>query len=90
MRQIPAEPFCIQARFVHADQTDRREMILKCSEISLRIRVQTFIQQFCNDCTFDMERSCRNIHHPVESLIEFFHIIREICYSRHIDRHDTY
>ena len=54
---IAAKPFCIQSCLVHSDQTNGGEMIIETSQITFGVRIQTFIQKFRDDLSFDMKRS---------------------------------
>ena len=88
-RHILADPLCVQARFVHTDKTDRRKMIVKRAEVTLRVRIQTLVKKLRDDGTLYLQGTCGNIHQTVESLVEISLVRCLVRDARHVDRHDT-
>ena len=43
--EVCAEPACVEAGFVHTDQTDGREVVLEGAEVTLGVGVQTLFQE---------------------------------------------
>ncbi len=89
VRQVFPNPLRVQAGFVHADQADGGEMVVKVAEVALRVGVKPFFQQAGDDFALDLERTRGDIHHPVETGIKIFFIFRKIGDARHVDRHDA-
>ena len=86
---IRTQPVCIETHLVHTDQTDGGEMIIKASQISLGVRIQSLVQKFGDHASLDLQTSRRNIHHAIQSLVEIILVGGQISDSRHIDRHNT-
>ena len=72
MGQITAQPFGIQANLVHANQADGGEMILKTSQVTLGVWIQTVIQQSGDNLSLDVKGSRRNIHQTIQSAVKLF------------------
>ena len=65
-------------------------MILKASEISLGVRIQSLIQKSADHISFDVKRSRGDIHHMIQTLIKFLRCSGKICDTWHIDGYNTY
>ena len=89
VRHIRAQPFRVQPDFVHAEQPDCGEVIVEFSEIALRIRIQPFVQEFCDDFALDVEGTRRDVHHMIQALEKVFPVFRQICDARHVDGDDS-
>ena len=90
MSKVFAKPFCIESDFVHTDHTDRGKMICKSSEVTFCIRIQSFIQQFGDHISFDLQGTGGNIHHTIQSLIEILFCLGQVSDSRKVDRHNAH
>jgi hypothetical protein len=86
---VAAEPVRIEAGFIHADQADRREMIAEGSEVSLRIRIKSLIQELRDDLSLDMQRACGNIHQTIQPVENPSRVFGLISNPRHVDRNDA-
>ena len=74
-RHIFSYPLCVESRFVHADETDRREVVCKSAEITLGVGIKTLVKQFGYDGTLGLEGARRHVHEPVETLEELVLIL---------------
>ncbi len=45
VREIFLKPFCIEPRLIHADEPNRRKMVVKPAQIPLCIRIQPLLQK---------------------------------------------
>ena len=89
MSYVFSEPVCVQTCFVHADETDRREVIFEGAEITLCIRIKSFVEELCDYSSLDAERTRRNVHDVVKAFIEVFLVFRKICKTGKVYRHDA-
>ena len=64
-------------------------MVCERAEITLGVRIQTFVEKFGNYVTFNLERTSGDIHKSVKAFIEIGFVDGLICYSRHIDGNDA-
>ena len=87
--QVGPEPFGIETSLVHTHKTDGGKVIVELAEIPFGIGIKSFFQQFGNDFTLDLERSCRNIHHMVEPGIEILLVFSQIGDTGDIDSDHT-
>ena len=87
--EVLSEPFGVQAAFVHADQTDSREVVVERGKVSLGIREQSVLEQFGDDFALYFQRTRGNIHHLVETGVKVALVLGKIPYPRHIDRNDA-
>ena len=69
---VTAKPFCIQSCLVHSDQTNGGKMIIEASQITFGVRIKSLVQEFRDDLSLDVERSCRNIHQTIQSAVKLF------------------
>ena len=60
-------------------------MVVESSEIMLRVRIETFIEELCDRVSLDLERSCGDVHEVVESLHEIVHVGCEVSDPRDVD-----
>ena len=67
---ILAYPVRVESRFVHTDETYRREVVGESAQITLGVRIQTFVEKLCYDNTLCLERTRRNIHKSVKAFEE--------------------
>jgi hypothetical protein len=74
MGHILTDPFRVEACFVHAYQTDGREVVLESAQVMFGVRIETGMQKLGDDGTFDLqaERAAISI-----SLVQTF---KEICF----------
>ena len=85
MRKIFADPFRVEAGFVHADKTDGREVVIERAEITLGIGIKSRVEQFGDGISLYFERTGGDIHHLGQTLIEFVLVLGKIGDARHID-----
>ena len=90
MSEILTEPLSVEACFVHSYETDRREVVVECSEIVLCVRIETFIKKLGDGVSLDLERSCTDVHEMVESLVEIINIVGKICDTGNVDGNNAY
>ena len=83
--KIASDPLGIEAALVHTDQTNGREMVTEGSEISLCVRIKSLGKELCDDITLNLERTCGDVHHAVETLEELVFVSGKICDPRHVD-----
>ena len=83
------QPAGVEARLVHADETDRGEVVLKGAEIVLRVGIKPGVEELGDNGALGLERAGRDVHHVVEPLIELVLGLGEIGDARHVDRHDA-
>ena len=86
---VLTKPVCVETDLVHADQTDRGEVIIKGAEVALGIGIQPLVEQLCDNRALDLQRTCGNVHQTVEATEEVRLIGGEIGDLRHIDGHDA-
>ena len=56
MRQVFVKPSGVQTGFIHSDQTDRGEMIVKAfAQIASRIRIETHVHIFVDDLSLNVQ-----------------------------------
>ena len=87
--EISAKPVGVQTDFIHTDQSDGREVVIKCSEISLCVRIQPLFEQLGDDRALRLQAAGSEIHQDVESVVEILFILCEVCDSRHVDRYNA-
>ena len=87
--QVSTQPLGIQANFIHTDQADGGEVILKCAQIPLGVRIQAHVQKPCNDCTLGLQAAGSNIHQIIQALVEFLRCFRQIGQTRHVQGDHT-
>ena len=85
VRHVAAQPAGVQASLVHSHQSDGGEMIVKTSEISLGVRIKSFVQKLGDHFTFDMQGSGGNIHHMIQPAVEFLRCLGKVGDPGHID-----
>ena len=90
VREIDAQPFCVEARFVHAHKADGGKVIVEGAEITFGVRIQAFFQKLGNDVTFDFQASCGQIHQLFKALEKFVFVLGKIRDPRHIYGYDTH
>ena len=89
IRQIRLQPFGVQAHFIHADQADRGEVIVKSSQISLGIGIKSLLQQSGNNGPLGLEAAGRQIHQGVQTAVEFLLVFGKIGDPGHVDGHNA-
>ena len=85
MREVLTYPLCVQAGFVHADQTDGGEVVVKTAEIALGIGIQTFVEKFRNNVSLDFKTARGNVHKFFQTGVKLFFAARKVSDTRHID-----
>ena len=86
MCQVFPEPHGIQPHFIHANQTNGRKMTVKASQITFRIRIQSFVQKLADNIPFNFQGTCGNIHHMIQPLIKFLLILGKVGNPRQVNR----
>ena len=86
---ITAKPCGIQSGFIHSDQADSWKMIVKTSQITFGIWIQTFLEQFGNYISLDFQWTCWDIHHTIQPQHKIIFIFCLVCNTRHIDCYNT-
>ena len=89
VRKILADPVCVEASLVHTDKTDRREVVAECAEVSLRVGIKTFVEEFGDDVSLDFERASGYVHKALEFFEEFVFGLAHVRDARHIDGYDA-
>ena len=90
MCQILADPVCVEARLIHADQSDRREVVGEGAEVTLGVGIQSVLHQLGDDAALDLERPGRDIHQPVEAAVEVLLVGCLVGNAGHIDGDNTH
>ncbi len=90
MGHIQAYPLGVETGFVHAYEAYGREVVGKGAEISLRIRIKSFIEELCYDLSLSVEGSCGDVHYMVKSLEELVLVLGEVCDPGHVDGNDAH
>ena len=82
---ILADPARVEAGFVHAHQTDGREVVIEGAEVALRVGIKAVFQQFGDDGPLDLKRARRNVHHMIKASEKVLFIGGQIGNAGHVD-----
>ena len=52
---IRSYPLCVETDLVHTDKTNGREVVIEGSEVSLGIRIKSFVKKLRNNRSLDLE-----------------------------------
>ena len=75
----------VEARFVHADQTDCAEVMVEAGQINLSVRKEFALEVFGDDLAFDFQRFFCQVHQVIQTRHEFVFVFAEVAQSRHVD-----
>ena len=87
--QVAAQPPCVEARLVHTDKTDGREVVVERAEISLGVGVKSLVEKLGNNGALYLERTGCNVHHVVKAAVEIGLVFGKIADTGHIYGNDT-
>ena len=87
--EIRTQPVGIETDFVHTDQTDCGEVVVKFAKITAGVGIKTLFQQLGNNFTLDFKRTCGDIHHVVKTFIEVSLVFGKVSDTGHIDGDNT-
>ena len=82
---ILADPFSVKTSLIHTNKTNGGEVVVKCAEIALGVRIESFFKKLGDNSSLNLERTSGNIHHSVKSFVEVLVVFREISESGHIN-----
>ena len=87
MGKILLQPLRVQAGFVHTHQSDGGEVVIECTQVALGVGIQPAIQQLGDDRALRLQAPGRNIHQPIQPVVEVFLILRQISDPGQVDGH---
>ena len=87
---IAAQPSGVQTRFVHADQADGGEMVVKASQIPFGVGVKSSIQQLGDHLSLHMEGTGGKIHQTVQPPVKILLVFCQVSDTGHIDGHHAH
>ena len=83
------QPLRIQADFVHTDQADRGEVVVECAEVSLRVRIESCVEELRDNGSLCLQGSSGDIHQAVKSCEEISLVCCQVCDTRQVDGYNT-
>ena len=90
MGEVLAEPVGVQARLIHADETDGGKVIVEAAEIAFGVGVQPLLHQPPDGSALDLQTAGSNVHHVIQPGEEIRFILGKIGNTGQIDGHNPH
>ena len=83
--EIGAQPVGVEANFVHADEADGGEMVVKAAEVALGVWIEASVEQIGDDGALGLQGTRSDVHEMVEACVEICFVLGEICDAWQVD-----
>ena len=64
-------------------------MVVECAEITLGVRIKTFIKKLCDNGALNFKRTGGNIHHLIKASVEILLVFCKICNSGKVNGYNA-